>query len=1042
MSDYRDILMNAIRDGKILDSCGSDERYYDFGLYTDLCGMSVEDAIKATTQCCCNGGGNNTGSTKTNNPIIISAEENADGKYILKVKAAYPATAPVLVSFVVDGKNVTSTIPAGSSEATVDGILLDTKYATVGKIDITTSDEVYRYTAVSNIADGLFVLTYKIEGKTVHEVKVRAGSKIEKFEPEARKGYLFKGWTPEEPETMPENAMTFEGAYEAIPYYIVFKDAVNGDVRIECFYEKAIAKPEAPEKEGNEFKGWFMADGNEVPEILDFIPESEIEATAKYEPKSYELIYCNYDGSEWKRTTVKYDTVLVYEPDGPARVGYTFNGWDGKPADGKMPSKDVVLTALYIVNEWELVYSIQDDENPDITGVTYEKVAYDTVISDKTEAFAEEHKTDTGKYEFSWIGDEHETEKMPDSRLEIKAQRKVVKHTLKFVDAEGNEYSAITGDYNSDLAIEVNPSKTGYDFTGWDKEIPSKMPSEDMTFVSQFEVHKWAIKFEIENEKDVADTGYSIANIAYGTDLANIFADFEAKYPSVEGEYAFSWRDEEKPASMPDNDVLVTAKYLAVEHTLTFMSEGAEVQTVTGKFNTEVPTINEPTKTGYSFKGWDKEVPQVFPNADETFTAQFEINQYTVTINDENGSEITLVTVDYDTEIASIVLPEKEGYTFKGFESEFTNVPDKDITIVAKYQINQYKLTYEVDGETVKEVSYDYNADIETYKYEKEGYTVGEWSGLPENMKMPAHDVTASTTSTVNKYNVVFMADGEEYETIEVEYGAEIALPAQNPTKTGYDFKGWKNVPDTMPAQDLEIEAEFEILSFTLTFKNITDNVTVTAFTVEYGADLADYVAQAKALVDGKEGYTFSWDNTIPATMPAEDLTVEGSYKEITVNSTVYYSVIPTGESITEENVLKYNNFDGTEVASADVTKEFILPSSIEVTNALNEYAKSLQLLQDQYEFDEISKAEYNSQKQILVDKLQKVKEANTYKFVVLMPFDADILIKENVSNAEVFKPTTTIMINDSTYQIWEYNSVDLWASRNSATYVFNFCKK
>ena len=131
MSDYRDILLKALKEGKTMDSCGLDERYYDFGLYTDLCGMSVEDAIKSVTQCCCGGGGSNTGGTKTNNPITISAEKNTDNKYVVKVKAAYATTAPVIVSFTIDGQSVTATIPTGASEATVDGVVLDTQYATI-----------------------------------------------------------------------------------------------------------------------------------------------------------------------------------------------------------------------------------------------------------------------------------------------------------------------------------------------------------------------------------------------------------------------------------------------------------------------------------------------------------------------------------------------------------------------------------------------------------------------------------------------------------------------------------------------------------------------------------------------------------------------------------------------------------------------------------------------------------------------------------------------------------------------------------------------
>ena len=227
MSDYRDILLKALQEGKTMDSCGLDERYYDFGLYTDLCGMSVEDAIKSVTQCCCGGGGSNTGGTKTNNPITISAEKNTDNKYVVKVKAAYATTAPVIVSFTIDGQSVTATIPAGASEVTVDGVVLDTQYATIGKIEIATTDEVYKYTAVNSIADGLFVLTYKIDGKTVHELTIKVGTKIEKFEPEAKTGYLFKGWVPAEPETMPEKDVVIEAEFTINSYSLTFKNGTD-----------------------------------------------------------------------------------------------------------------------------------------------------------------------------------------------------------------------------------------------------------------------------------------------------------------------------------------------------------------------------------------------------------------------------------------------------------------------------------------------------------------------------------------------------------------------------------------------------------------------------------------------------------------------------------------------------------------------------------------------------------------------------------------------------------------------------------------------
>lgn len=984
MSDYRDILLKALKEGKTMDSCGLDEQYYDFGLYTDLCGMSVEDAIKSVTQCCCGGGGSDTGNTKTNNPIIISAEQNTEGKYAVKVKAAYPTTAPVVVTFTIDGQNATATIPAGSSEAFVEGIVLDSQYATIGEINIATSDEVYKYTATSQIADGLFVLTYKIDGKTVHELRVKVGSKIEKFVPEEKTGYLFKGWVPAEPETMPDKDTTLEGTYETIPYYIVFKDITTGDVRIECFYGQEISKPAASEKKGHDFQGWFMADGKEVPSILDFIPDGDVEATPKYEPKTYTLTYQTFDGETWKTASVKYDTVIVYEADGPVRIGYDFTGWDNKPENDRMPDSDVILKALYEIHKWNLIYTLADDENPDFSGITFENVEYNSDITEKTAAFAEEHKTDVGKYEFSWDGTEHETTNMPDSNLTIKATRKVVSHTLKFVDAEGNVYSSITQNYGTDINLSIEPTKEGYTFTGWDNgEIPATMPAEDMTFVSQFEINKHQIIFVITNEKDDADTGTTITDVAFATELAAIVEEFKQKYPDVEGEYQFSWADESSiPATMPDEDVTINAKYEAVEHTLTFMSEGAEYKTLTGKFNTPVEKFDDPTKTGYRFIGWDVEVPATFPNADKTFTAQFEIRQFNVTINDEEGTLLKTVSVYYNTEIATIEAPAKEGYTFVEYVSDegYTNVPDKDITIVAKYSINVHKITYFVDNEKVHEQNYNYHAAIDEYTYTKEGYTISAWVGLPEDMLMPDEDLEIHATSTVIEYNVTFNVDGVEYETKKVAYGAAIALPTTDPIKTGYTFKQWVGVPETMPANDVTIEAEFTINSYELKFMN--GDAVITAFTVEYNAVLADYAAQAIGMVESKEGYTFTWDSAVPTTMPAENVVIAGSYKEKTANL-AYYGILKTGVTINEASLKTLESSPETEFEGEGKTLPYTIPANKEEYNTVyKEYYDKRYELRELLDYDEITQDEYDEQIKPYEEKWAKYKSDNMYRLL------------------------------------------------------------
>jgi hypothetical protein len=77
---------------------------------------------------------------------------------------------------------------------------------------------------------------------------------------------------------------------------------------------------------------------------------------------------------------------------------------------------------------------------------------------------------------------------------------------------------------------------------------------------------------------------------------------------------------------------------------------------------------------------------------------------------------------------------------------------------------------------------------------------------------MPAKDVTYSGSYKLNSYNLVYKVDGEVYETVSLEYGADIELLPE-PTKTGYTFSGWIGAPVFMPAEDVEVHGWFEILT-------------------------------------------------------------------------------------------------------------------------------------------------------------------------------------------------------------------------------------
>ena len=188
-------------------------------------------------------------------------------------------------------------------------------------------------------------------------------------------------------------------------------------------------------------------------------------------------------------------------------------------------------------------------------------------------------------------------------------------------------------------------------------------------------------------------------------------------------------------------------------YTVTFQSEGGSEVASQIRANTPADQPADPTKEGYTFIGWyngESEWNFETPVAtDLTLTAKWQLNQYTITFDTAGGSEVPSITQDYGTAITPPAAPTRTGYTFVGWDRESpTTMPAGDMTITARWQVNQYTITFK-----------------------------------PEN--------------------------GGQDIVIKQDYGTAITAPA-NPTKTGYTFAGWDTtIPTTMPAGDMTITARW-----------------------------------------------------------------------------------------------------------------------------------------------------------------------------------------------------------------------------------------
>ena len=122
----------------------------------------------------------------------------------------------------------------------------------------------------------------------------------------------------------------------------------------------------------------------------------------------------------------------------------------------------------------------------------------------------------------------------------------------------------------------------------------------------------------------------------------------------------------------------------------------------------------------------------------------------------------------------------------------------------------------------------------------------------------------------LDKYFYInYVVDGRHYLTDSIKHGHSITL-IDIPEKEGYTFSGWSEVPATMPAGDITITGSFSVNYYTLTY--MVDGEEYKTEQIAYG----DSVVLIDAPV--KENYIFSGWSGAPVMMPAEDVTITGSF--------------------------------------------------------------------------------------------------------------------------------------------------------------------
>ena len=239
--------------------------------------------------------------------------------------------------------------------------------------------------------------------------------------------------------------------------------------------------------------------------------------------------------------------------------------------------------------------------------------------------------------------------------------------------------------YGVGATLPTDVTRTGYTFKGWyynenltgspvtaigDTETGNK------EYWAKWEINQYTVTVKPENgEADITITQ------DYGTPIT-------APADPIREGYTFIGWDRDIPKTMPAENITVTAQWEINQYTITFDTNGgSEIAPITQDYGTEITAPDNPTRKGYTFKGWDKEIPETMPAENITVTAQWEINRYTITFDTAGGSDIAPITQDYGTNITAPADPTREGYTFIGWDKAIpTTMPAENITVTAQWK--------------------------------------------------------------------------------------------------------------------------------------------------------------------------------------------------------------------------------------------------------------------------------------------------------------------------------------------------------------------
>lgn len=495
-------------------------------------------------------------------------------------------------------------------------------------------------------------------------------------------------------------------------------------------------------------------------------------------------------------------------------------------------------------------------------------------------------------------------------------------YDVTYKTEDGKEYETITNAGVEGDAIPAptkgNPSKDGYNFTGWvdaeTGETVSTIPAGGVTLKPVFEEiipDTYAVSYKYTNTELPKD----VPALPLTTYKAENDAVTVAPVPVLEGYTFDGWKlNGTTTASflMPAEAVVLEGTWVVKEHSITLNANGGVFTDKDGVTTSQFVDLVDygtpladvipanPTKEGYTFDGWDVTIPETMPDKDIEATAKWKINEYTITFDSNGGSAVPSATYKFGADVTEPTAPTRDGFNFIGWSPALPEtMPANDVTVVAQWEAKAETKTATLtmnanggefsngDDEATKDFAVGEEIDVDSLeKPTKDGYTFTGWDGIPDDGIMPEGGLTITAkweknpdpTHTVTYY----LAKGENvdpYDTKTFAEGAAIVHPA-NPEQTGATFVGWfdadgNEIPAVMGGEDLVAYAKFELNKYTATFK--VDGEVYEEYELLYGEKLE---APEDPTNSDPNKLFVGWAPAVPSTMPAENMVFEAQWAD------------------------------------------------------------------------------------------------------------------------------------------------------------------